>query len=312
MCVCVCLCVCPSIRVHVQCDDAQAIRLVEDWSPFLVATKPSNVTALKRQSLVRMLYDHIHSHSGLSDAIHIVLGAEVANVDEPSSECVRVIYRDTQSSGKEKMIDADLVIGCDGVNSKVVESMKRLDKTFQIHCLSNISSLAGVNDVRYKMLCLPSDLTVDYQPSSQPGPREKLRFLPSTVVILLSALRNRKLPFRLTSFGGPANQERVVLVLCTKDHPILVAKTGEEVLRCLEGNLPFVRNLREIVPMAEAELFAKRKIGRFSLPRYASTCHHGSRVLLMGDAIHSFPAVSRQTDSACGHTDVRACVCVCV
>lgn len=183
--------------------------------------------------------------------------------------------------------EADLLVGCDGINSLVRQTLDKWDNSgtdkFKMQFFPSASS-----GLKYKVLTLPPNFPLDHNNSEQ------------AVCAMAYAIRGvfsdsqHSLSLGILPFADP-KQPRTANIIRRPEHEIWKLQDGEKLSEFLEEAFPQLP-INKIVLSEEKERFAKSDGGYFPLPQYCSGLHlllsntdDSSGVVLLGDAVHCFP-----------------------
>jgi len=229
-----------------------------------------------------------------SKATRILCGTAVTDISEDSEEGLVVTIE--SNDGETRRLRPRLLLGCDGLNSKVRAAMDEWTQGgFTMHKLPS-----GSSELRYKVLSLPPGFALDHS-----GAKAKTE----QGYILTSAFTQKNLSMRLgvLPLRDPTGTiERTANMITSPDHEVWSrARNAEELYQLFEVAFPQIP-WRETLPVEEAERFAKSKGGRFPTPQHPHRLHlllpddsktggkqsdDASRqgILLIGDSCHCFP-----------------------
>jgi len=251
---------------------------------------------LPRRAFVLLLYQEIERNWQASITVLF------------STKCVE-INKTTVNNGEEEKLDIIaqeengqmlrfapyVLIGCDGVNSIVRNTLKQWDKPtsdrFDVKRFPSPS--AGL---KYKVLILPPKFSLDH------SGKERAASNMAYAIRGIFKDRKRAVSLGLLPLKNP-DEPRTANIIRRPDHEIWEMKTSEEVFSFLEQTFPQL-SVRQIVSPEEAERFAKSEGGYFPAPQYCSGLyfllrqepasksthdHSAAGIVLLGDAIHCFP-----------------------
>jgi kynurenine 3-monooxygenase len=173
--------------------------------------------------------------------------------------------------------EPSLLIGCDGINSIVRNTLKEWDKSspsrFEMKPFPSPSS-----GLRYKVLTLPPNFPIDSE--------GKERALSYMTYIFYSAFRDRRRSVFLGLFPlKNPNENRTANIVTPPDHQIWELTNGEDLYQFFEQAFPQL-------PVRQAILPQESEGGYFPEPQYCSGLSYrttAANVLLLGDAVHCFP-----------------------
>ena len=256
---------------------------------------PNRKTAywVPRRAFVLLLYQEIERN--WQDCITVLFNAS----------CVKINKADTNSLAEEKLevvartehgsvikFEPCLLIGCDGINSIVRNTLKEWDTSksdrFEMKYFPSPSS-----GLRYKVLSLPPKFPLDHS--------KKEHAVSTMAYAIRGVFRNRK---RAVSLGllplKDSEEFRTANIITWPEHEVWELKDGEQVYNFFEKAFPQLP-IEQIVSSEEANRFAKSEGGYFPTPQYCSglhsllgqakkeVCNQSIGIVLLGDAIHCFP-----------------------
>jgi 2-polyprenyl-6-methoxyphenol hydroxylase-like FAD-dependent oxidoreductase len=216
------------------------------------------------------------------------------SINDIGQEKIEVIAR--TESGSVINFEPHLLVGCDGINSVVRNSLKHWDETasdrFRMKLFPSYSS-----GLRYKVLSLPPNFPLD-----KTGKEHAICNIAYTI---RGTFRGRKksISLGLLPLKNP-NEVRTANIITYPDHQVWELKNTEEFYNFFEKAFPQLP-IREIISLQEAERFVKSEGGYFPIPQYCSGLYFLSTqqqsakqareqssevgIVLLGDAIHCFP-----------------------
>lgn len=240
---------------------------------------------ITRKTFVNLLYQEIKKN--WHDSITVIFNAKCVEINktingESKLEEIKAI---AEIENDEKIkFQPFLLIGCDGINSIVRNTLKQWDKPssskFEMNYFPSPSS-----GLKYKILTLPPKFPLD----------EKGEELTSSEMAyaVRSAFKDRKnsISLGLLPVKNP-DEVRSANIITKPNHNIWELKSGEEMHDFLMKSFPQL-SINKIVSSQEAERFALTEGGTFPIPQYCdgfySKLNEESFIVLLGDAIHSFP-----------------------
>ncbi|MBR8835474.1 MAG: FAD-dependent monooxygenase [Stigonema ocellatum SAG 48.90 = DSM 106950] len=255
---------------------------------------PSRKTAywLPRREFILLLYQEIQRN--WQNSITVLF----------NTKCVQIISIPDRDSQKLEIVahtendsilrfEPCLLIGCDGLQSIVRNTLKEWDKSgsnrFEMKYFPSPSS-----GLRYKVLRLQPKFPLDH--SGQEHAVSNMAYA------IRGAFRNRKrsVSLGLLPLKNP-DAFRTANIITRPDNEVWELKNSEAVYNFFEKAFPQLP-IRQIVSPEEADQFAKSEGGYFPTPQYCSGLHWllkhkqagdsdqcSAGVVLLGDAIHSFP-----------------------
>ncbi|MDJ0715226.1 MAG: NAD(P)/FAD-dependent oxidoreductase [Prochloraceae cyanobacterium] len=206
-------------------------------------------------------------------------------VNDTEGEKIQIVA--SQENGSVMKFEPTFLVGCDGINSIVRQTLKKWDKSasdrFEMKYHPSPSS-----GLKYKVLTLPPNFPIDRS--------GKENSVCDRAYKINGAFRDkRSVSLGILPIKNP-DEPRGANIIRYPDHEVWELTNGEQVWDFLEKAFPQLP-IRQIVSPEEAERFAASEGGCFPPPQYCSGSQFilgGDRsftagVLLIGDAIHSFP-----------------------
>jgi 2-polyprenyl-6-methoxyphenol hydroxylase-like FAD-dependent oxidoreductase len=261
----------------------------------LPVVDPNRKTAywIPRRAFVLLLYQEIEQN--WQDCITVLFNTKCFQINKTAinnaeSEKLEVVAH--TENGSIVRFEPCLLVGCDGINSIVRNTLKEWDKStpdrFEMKYFPSPSS-----GLRYKVLSLPPKFPLDHS--------GKEHAVSNMAYAIRGAFRNRKrsVSLGLLPLKNP-DEPRTANIITRPDHKIWELKNTEELYNFLEKAFPQLP-ISQIVSPEEAARFAKSEGGYFPTPQYCSGLHFLLRqeqgmgeqsaagVVLLGDAIHCFP-----------------------
>jgi kynurenine 3-monooxygenase len=239
---------------------------------------------LPRAALMELLYQEIDQD--WRSVIEILFNTECVEIQQ-HPERLEVI---TQSSERGRLtFSPKLLIGCDGLNSIVRQTLTKIEErsySFEMHQFPSPSS-----GLKYKVLTLPPQFPL----SEQAGDLSQ-----STMAYGIRSIfkeRKKAISLGLLPFKNP-EQPRTANIITYPDSEIWQLKTPAEVEQFLKQAFPQIP-IDKIITPAEIARFTFSKGGEFPIPQYCSGLTQlygksdrdstGTAVILLGDAAHCFP-----------------------
>ncbi|MGB6298920.1 MAG: NAD(P)/FAD-dependent oxidoreductase [Rivularia sp. (in: cyanobacteria)] len=240
---------------------------------------------ITRKTFVNLLYQEIEKH--WQDSIKVIFNAKCIEINkslnqESKFEEIKAI---AQINNRDQIqFEPFLLVGCDGINSVVRNTIKQWDKTssskFEMKYFPSPSS-----GLRYKILTLPPKFPLDEKgeelTNSEMAYAVRSEFKDSKNSISLGLLPVKD-----------PDQVRSANIITKPNHNIWELKSGEEMHDFLTKSFPQLP-INKIVSSQEAQRFAETEGGKFPIPQYCegfySKLNEKSFIILLGDAIHSFP-----------------------
>ncbi len=238
---------------------------------------------LPRRVFVQLLYEEIERN--WQDQITVLFNIQCQEINQiATQEGIQTLEVVAQTHEEIKRFEPFFLVGCDGIQSIVRNTLKQWDRSDRFEMKQFPSSSSGL---RYKVLSLPPEFPLDTQHQDH------------AVSTMAYAIRgaSRDRTHSLTLGLLPLREEtapRTANIITYPDHQIWSLKTGEQILQFLEQQCPQVP-IRQIISMEEADRFAKSDGGFFPIPQYCTGLYYllkqssetiSAGVLLLGDAIH--------------------------
>lgn len=248
---------------------------------------------LPRSTFVNLLYQEIEQNwrdriKVLFDTVCIEIDKIIA--DNGNSEKLKVIAKNnTESDENILTFEADLILGCDGINSTVRKTLSKWDesagsKRFEMRHFPSPSS-----GLKYKVLTLPPQPPINRDGSE--------RAIPSTAYAIRGASRGRdgSISLGLLPRKNP-DEPRTANVITYPDRNIWKLRDGKQVFDFLETAFPQLA-IDKIFSAEEVARFAESQGGQFPDPQYCPGLYfllsenekNTAGAVLLGDAIHCFP-----------------------
>ncbi|GET39939.1 monooxygenase, FAD-binding protein [Microseira wollei NIES-4236] len=255
---------------------------------------PNRKTAywLPRRAFVLLLCQEIEKN--WQHCITVLFNTKCIEISKIAESEKLQVVADTDNNNLVKF-EPDLLVGCDGFNSIVRNTLKEWDDSasdrFEMKCFPSPS--AGL---RYKVLSLPPNFPLD--PSGKEQSKCEMAYA------IRGAFRGRKqaVSLGLLPLKNP-DEPRSANIITWPDHKIWELKNSQEVYDFFEKAFPQLP-ISQILSPEEADRFAKSEGGKFPTPQYCSRLYfvaqkqaslgmgdsiNAASVVLLGDAIHCFP-----------------------
>lgn len=244
---------------------------------------------ITRKTFVNLLYQEIENN--WHNSINIIFNAQCVEInkinqtdknDDSKSNKLEAIAE--IENGETLKFQPFVLIGCDGINSIVRNTLKQWDKSLssKFEMKYSPSPSAGL---KYKILTLPPKFPLDKN-------AEELSTSEMAYAVR-SALKDRKnsISLGLLPVKNP-DEVRSANIITKPNHNIWELKNGEEMHDFLTKSFPQLP-IQKIVSPQEAQRFAISQGGEFPIPQHCngfySTLNNQCFIVLLGDAIHSFP-----------------------
>ncbi|MDF5722947.1 MAG: NAD(P)/FAD-dependent oxidoreductase [Rhizonema sp. PD37] len=248
---------------------------------------------LPRRAFVLLLYQEIERN--WQEQINVLFNTSCFQINKTAindgEEKLEIIAY--EENGNIMKFEPSLLVGCDGINSIVRNTIKEWDKStsngFEMKYFPSPSS-----NLKYKVLSLPPNFPLDST--------GKEHSVCDTAYAIRGTFteRLRSVSLGLLPQKNP-NEPRRANIIRHPDHKIWELKNSEEVYKFFEQAFPQLP-ISQIVSSEEAERFAESEGGYFPIPQYSSKFHFllkrkqvgetdqsTNGVVLLGDAIHCFP-----------------------
>lgn len=252
-------------------------------SPFWDPARDSAFWS-RRENLQALLYNAIEARN--DGRIELLYGHRFDGVETGGDGKVRVRV-DAAEGGKTQLIEADLMLGCDGLKSTVLEAMISHSGLPQA-AFDRIRHPSPSSQLHYKVMNMPAHIPL--QADMQAADDNKMAY----AFVSKPGESNTALAMVAYPVAQP-DEPRTVNVIRFPDHKVLNLETAPDVMAFLTNAFPQLPISQLITPQ-EAEDFVAVKASKFPAPQYTKTCfamlgggEGGLPALLLGDAGHAFP-----------------------
>ncbi|KST64417.1 FAD-dependent oxidoreductase [Mastigocoleus testarum] len=239
-----------------------------------------------RKTFVSLLYSEIEKN--WQESITVIFNAKCVEIskilaDEGESEKLKVTAE--IKNGESLIFEPFLLVGCDGINSIVRNTLKQWDKSSSNRFEMNYFP-SGSAGLRYKVLTLPPRFPLDENGNEL------------TTSEMSYAVRSAfkdpktKISLGLLPLKNP-DEYRSANIITKPNHKIWELKNGEEMYDFFKKSFPQIP-IDKIISLQEVQRFAASEGGSFPSPQYccgfySKLNHEKAFIVLLGDAIHSFP-----------------------
>jgi len=248
--------------------------------PFVLKDKQTAYW-VTRQALLVLLLQHLE-RTNTDDRIRVLFDHSFDSIDV-SSNAINV--KAIASGGEAKVFHPQLILGCDGLNSKVREC---LDLAEGNDFFKMIAKASPSSDLFYKVIQLPMDIVVNGKQSLLGNHNMSYIFTSSY----------KALDERLSLFSLPVarpTEPRTANIILPRNHKLWKISDKEALHQYLKVGFPQL-DIDKIFPEQELEDFVAFRPGKFPDPQYSprvfSEIKSGDTsvsCVLLGDAAHSFP-----------------------
>ncbi len=240
---------------------------------------------ITRKTFVSLLYQKIEQN--WQDSINVIFNAKCVEINQiigNDGKFEKLAAIAKIANGETIKFEPFLLVGCDGINSIVRNTLKQWDKSssskFDMNYFPSPSS-----GLRYKILTLPPKFPLD-EKGEEPTTSEMAYAIRSKFKD-----RKNKISLGLLPVKNP-DEVRSANIITKPDHNLWGLKNGEEMHDFLKKSFPQLP-IDKIVSSQEAERFASSEGGSFPIPQccngFYSKLNNEAFIVLLGDAIHSFP-----------------------
>ena len=241
---------------------------------------------ITRKTFVNLLYQEIENN--WQDSINIIFNAKCIEINQENTN------GDNKSNKLEVIAEIEncetinfqpfLLVGCDGIKSIVRNTLKTWDASLssEFEMKYSPSPSAGL---KYKILTLPPKFSLD-----ENGEELSTSEMAYAVRSALKDSQN-SISLGLLPVKNP-DEVRTANIITKLNHNIWKLKNAEEMHDFLTKSFPQLP-IHKIVSPQELERFAQSEGGEFPIPQHCngfySKLNDQAFIVLLGDAIHSFP-----------------------
>jgi len=237
-----------------------------------------------RQNLIRMLCSEIESRND-KGRIRLLYGHSFDGFAQQDDGTTAALA--TDPSGHKVTFQPELLLGCDGLNSKVRSSLGYLESS-KSRMFEMVKHSSPSAELKFKVIQFPPSFGV--KGSDEPVNKHEIAYA------FLS--KSKKLKKKMALFALPvANSEapRTINIILHKDHEFWKISSSVKVRAHLRKTFPQL-DIDGLLSETEMEEFSSNKPGQFPEPQYSKRIHTrlnmGSKAincLLIGDSAHAFP-----------------------
>ena len=239
---------------------------------------------ITRKTFVNLLYQEIENN--WQDYIKVIFNAKCLEINKTingsGTEKLEAIAQINNS--EQIQFEPFLLVGCDGINSIVTSTLKHWNDSssskFEMKYFPSPSS-----GLRYKILTLPPKFPLDEK-------GEELTTSEMAYAVRSAFKENKNsISLGILPVKNPS-EVRSANIITKPNHNIWELKSGEAMHDFLTKSFPQLP-IHKIVSSQEAQRFAVTEGGAFPIPQHCegfySKVNEESFIVLLGDAIHSFP-----------------------
>jgi 2-polyprenyl-6-methoxyphenol hydroxylase-like FAD-dependent oxidoreductase len=255
---------------------------VKSFSPPLVRPDKQTAYWITRTSLLDLLHQRLEQIN-TDNRIKLL---NDHTVDRLSMEDGELSVRLLGGDGEAIRLSPRLVLGCDGVNSRVRECLQTIPnasgKSFE-----QVVTPSASSDLMYKVIRLPRNITV--------GGKTGLINDPAKAYVFHSAYKGPT--ERVSLFSLPVarpGESRTANIILPRNHSLWQIGRADELRDYLNTGFPQL-DIDEVFPADELGEFLDLKTGKFPDPQYSTHVHavlgdaQPASCVLLGDAAHAFP-----------------------
>ncbi len=250
--------------------------------PFVLKDKQTAYW-VTRSALLEMLSSRLEAVN-TDGRIELIHAAKIERIDTGDAQVKVSLSHD---DGSSTILEPDLVLGCDGLNSGVRAHLAGLAST-QSKDFTMVAKPSPSSCLLYKVIRLPTKLKVNGGAVSVSDNRKSY--------IFSSAYKTFE--ERLSLFSLPVardNEPRTANIILPQSHKLWSIDSLEDLRAYLVKGFPQL-DIDELFPGDELQGFLDLKAGKFPDPQYSPKVvanlpngETSTTCVLLGDAAHSFP-----------------------
>ena len=250
--------------------------------PFVLKDKQTAYW-ITRAALIDMMLSHLETIN-LDKRIELLTGHSFDNISNDDNQ---IIAKISNEAGEVQTLQADLILGCDGLNSKVRDAlMNHPDLTSEKY--SMIADPSPSSSLLYKVIKLPANIKVN---GNHVEVTDNLR---SYIFSSNYKAFNQK----LSLFSLPVarkTEQRTANIILPDTHELWKIDSKHAFKAYLKTGFPQL-DIDEVFPDGVMNGFLEYRPGKFPDPQYCPHIHARlgdaeaqTNFILIGDAAHSFP-----------------------
>lgn len=250
--------------------------------PFVLEDKQTAYW-ITRNALLDMLYSRL-KEVNIDGRIKLRFGHQFESIAEVAGSRVA---RVKDQVGQEIDIPATLIVGCDGLNSIVRQSLAT-EPSLNADDYTMVAKASPSSSLLYKVICLPAAIAINGD-SVEVTDNLKSYIFSSTYKAFDEKLALFSLPV------ARKNEQRTANIILPQTHKLWRIEDPEELRAYLEEGFPQL-DIDEVFPPDEIKDFLARRPGKFPEPQYSPKIYaqlgaeqNEVACVLIGDAAHSFP-----------------------
>ncbi|MBV6625601.1 MAG: FAD-dependent monooxygenase [Rivularia sp. (in: Bacteria)] len=240
---------------------------------------------ITRQTFVGLLYEEIQHK--WHNYINIIFNSKCVGITKNSDgkeKLEKIKVTAEIDNNKLQQFQPLLLVGCDGINSIVRNTLNKwedsLSSKFEMQYFPSPSS-----GLKYKILTLPPKF-----PLTENGDELSTSEMAYAIRSVFKD-KNNSISLGLLPVKNP-DEVRSANIVTKPNHHIWKLKDGKEIHNFFNQSFPQLP-IQKIVSLREAERFAVSQGGEFPIPQHCngfySKLNDEAFIVLLGDAIHSFP-----------------------